>query len=417
MDLRLAALHAVDPHAVPLPHGTNVTTGVDRAVGERVVSQGTVGRVVKVDGDAVDVHVVGVGTVRYARRELTPFKQGQLRYALRRATAWEALRPCAVLETTVGSRAWGLAEEGSDTDLRGVFALPLPWSCGLVEPPRDLASEDGSVSYWEFGKAVRQALRADPNTLEALFVPSARALDPMGEWLLAARDAFVSTEIHGSFGRYALSQLKRMEQSARLAEHRHAVLGWLRGDPTMDLDAVSARLATALPRATVSARDAALQSKQYIKQLYRSLFDQGLLVANDFPSLVRFAQEDPAALELPRELRPKNAYNLIRLIVTATGWLRHGTPEFVATGAARDRLLAIKKGAVPLAEVLAEAESLAPALDEARRASPLPPHPDVAAADALLKRVGEELARRWLAREAGPFGHDAPQAPEAAWDP
>ena len=417
MDLRLQQLAHLDPLAVPLPHGTEVVTRVDRVAGARTVPQGAVGRVVKVDGEEVDVLVVGVGTVRYARRELTPRKVGQAQFAQRREAAWSSLRGCVVVETVVGSRAWGLAEEGSDTDLRGVFALPLAWSLGLVEAPADLVSADGSATYWRVDKAVRQALRADPNTLEALFVPGARALDPIGEWLLAARDALVSAEIHGSFGRYALSQLMRLEQSQRLAAHRDAALGWLRADPGLSLDAVAAKLAAAFPRATPTADDALLQARQYVKQLYRSLHDQGLLASNEFAAMARFAREDPAALELPRELRPKNAYNLLRLIVTATGWLRTGAPEFEASGAFRERLLAIKQGRVALAEVLAEAESLAPALEEARRATKLPAHPDAATADALLRRIGGEVARRAVLDVDGAFGRAAPPPPEVVRDP
>ena len=40
----------------PLPHGTEVITRVDLIVGERRVPQGAVGRVTKVDGDALDVN-------------------------------------------------------------------------------------------------------------------------------------------------------------------------------------------------------------------------------------------------------------------------------------------------------------------------------------------------------------------------
>jgi hypothetical protein len=415
MDLRLRNLEQLDARAVPLPHGTEVVTRVDRLVGERRVPQGSVGRVTKVDGDELDVTVVGVGVVRYARDELSPRRVGQVLFAHRRADAWDALRPCVVLDAIVGSRAWGLADADSDIDHRGVFALPFTWTQGLVPPPEDLVSADGSSTYWAAGKAVRQALRADPNTLEMLFLPGARPLDPIGEWLLAERDAFVSVEIYGTFGRYAIGQLRRLEQGLRLAEHRAVVLDWLRADPNLTLDAVAEKLARVSTRAMPSEADRVHQAKQYIKQLYRSLADQGLLDANEFAALVRFAQDKAADFDLPRELRPKNAYNLVRLLVTATRWLREGAPTFEVEGDLRARLLAIKKGEVSLEEVLAEAEAMAPELERARDESRLPRRPDVGRADAVLRRVGEELARRWATGDPGPLGRDAPPPPEVIW--
>jgi hypothetical protein len=415
VDLRIRNLTNLDPQAVALPHGTEVVTRVDRLVGERRVPQGTVGRIVKIEGDLLDVTVVGVGTLRYARRELSPRRVGQVLYAQRRELAWDALLPCVVLDATVGSKAWGLASESSDDDRRGVFAHPLSWTLGLVAPPEDLVREDGSATYWAYGKAIRQALRADPNTLEALFVPSVEVRDPIGEWILAERDAFVSTEIYGSFGRYALGQLRRLEQGQRLAEHRTTVLDWLRVEPDLSLDAVAERLAKVSPRAAPTEADAVHQAKQYVKQLYRSLFDQGLLEAAELRALAKFARDEAPALELPRELRPKNAYNLLRLIATAARWLREGEPTFEVTGDLRTRLLAVKNGEVPIDQVLAEAEAMTPELEAARDASRLPVRPDVARADALLRRIGEELAARWTHRQPGPFGAGAPAPPEVTW--
>jgi hypothetical protein len=416
VDLRLRHLEALDARAVALPHGTEVVTRVDRVLGERRVPQGTIGRVTAAAADNVDVAIVGVGVVRYLRSELIARRVGQALFAHRRAEAWDALGRCVVLDTTVGSRAWGLADESSDEDHRGVFALPFSWTQGLVAPPEDLVSADGSTTYWAAGKAIRQALRADPNTLEALFLPNARALDPIGEWILEARDAFVSVEIYGTFGRYALGQLRRLEQGLRLAEHRASVVDWLHAEPDLSLDAVAARLADASTRAAPTEADRIHQAKQYIKQLYRSMHDQGLLDANEFAALVRFAKDKSADLELPRELRPKNAYNLLRLIATAERWLREGSPVFEVDGDLRSRLRAIKRGEVALADVLAEADAMTPALEAARDASKLPRRPDVARADALLRRIGEELARRFVAREEGPFGKDAPPPPEVVWN-
>ncbi|MFO0740531.1 MAG: nucleotidyltransferase domain-containing protein [Labilithrix sp.] len=63
-------------------------------------------------------------------------------------------------------------------------------------------------------------------------------------------------------------------------------------------------------------------------------------------------------------------------------------------------------------EVLAEAEALAPELEAARDASRLPRRPDVARADALLRRTAKIARRRrsgpteiWQGRAAGAGGH------------
>ena len=104
--------------------------------------------------------------------------------------------------------------------------------------------------------------------------------------------------------------------------------------------------------------------------------------------------------------------HLLRLILTATGWLQNGTPDFVIRGPQRERMLDIEQGRVDLQEVLAEVERLVPGLEAARDVSPLPVGPDYERANWLARRIGEELARRWVAQDPGPFGRDAPPPPE-----
>ncbi|HEY4239994.1 MAG TPA: nucleotidyltransferase domain-containing protein [Kofleriaceae bacterium] len=412
MALRLGGLADLDPASVPLPPSTEVVTRVDRMIDGDLRSQGATGRIAALTGDHVEVVFVDGKRATYLRTEVTPRKLGVARYAHRRAAAWDQLMPCIAIDTVVGSRAWGVSNEGSDEDHRGVFVLPLSWTSGLADPPLDLVSLDGSATYWELGKAIRQALRADPNTLEMLFA-TPELVDPIGAPFVAMRDGFLSQEIYGAFGRYALSQLDRLEHNQRLADHRAIVIEWLRADPALELDAAAARLATAARVEAPSPADAVHRARDYLKQLYRSLYDQGAIAANDWASLRAAA---PRVLDLPRDLRPKNAYNLIRLLDLAIRWLRGEPPDVRVSDALRPTLVAIKRGELPMTDVVALARELTPKLEAARQDSPLPRHGDVARADAVLREARAEAARRSVMGEAGPWGTDAPAPPEVRYD-
>jgi hypothetical protein len=122
------------------------------------------------------------------------------------------------------------------------------------------------------------------------------------------------------------------------------------------------------------------------------------------------------SLELPRDLRPKNAYNLIRLLDLAIRWLSGEPPDVHVSAAIRPTLIAIKRGEVPMPDVMALARTLTPKLEAARQTSPLPRYPDVAIADHLLRDARAEAARRWVHGVPGPWGAAAPPAPEARYD-
>jgi RNA repair pathway DNA polymerase beta family len=415
MALRLGGLADLDPAAVPLPPGTEVVTRVARMIDGELRPGGATGRVTAIAaGEPPLIEVVFIDGRRasYLREELTPRKLGVARYARRRQAAWDQLRPCVVIDTLVGSRAWGVADEGSDEDRRGVFVLPAPWTTGIADPPLDLVSLDGSHTYWEIGKAIRQALRGDPNTLEMLFAHPV-VVDPIAAELVAMRTGFLSLEIYGSFGRYALSQLDRLEHNQRLADHRTRVIGWLRDDPALTLDAAAERLAIAARIDAPSPEDAVTRARDYLKQLYRSLHDQGLIAANNWASLRAAAATE---LALPRDLRPKNAYNLIRLLDLAIRWLAGEPPDVTVSDALRPTLIAIKRGELAVADVMALARELTPRLEAARQTSPLPAHADIRRAERILRAARDEAARRWLARAPGPWGADAPPPPEASFD-
>lgn len=409
-------LRGIDPKTVTLPVGAEIATTCELQLGERTIPMGVIGRVAALPRPGiVRVRLVGRGEVEVRRDQIAPRNDGHLRFAIAREQAEQALAPCTILAVTVGSRAWGLSNKDSDHDTRGVFLWPFAWQAARTRMPETLVSADGSHTRWELGRTIEQALRADPNTLEMLWVPEVTHSHELGEALRAERQAFVSRQIYGSFGRYAVAQSRKLAQSLRLAEHRALVLDWLIAEPHAKLDQIAKRLAAAVS----SERDVVdvHRAKQYLKQLYRSLHDQGLLAACSFESLAEFARTHPPDLELPRELRPKNAYNLLRIVSCAVAWLRTGEPIIAVEGELRDQLLDIKHGRVPLGTALAWTEDAAAELDDARDHSVLPELPDFARADALLLRGREFAAQHWLARTPGPWGQDAAPVPEAESEP
>ena len=84
-------------------------------------------------------------------------------------------------------------------------------------------------------------------------------------------------------------------------------------------------------------------------------------------------------------------------------------------GNGRLELLAIKRGEVALEDVLARAEELSRDLDDAHRTTKLPERPDLARAQALLLRMREEAARRWLSDADDPFCRRAAHVPLPEW--
>jgi hypothetical protein len=143
------------------------------------------------------------------------------------------------------------------------------------------------------------------------------------------------------------------------------------------------------------------------------MYDQGLIAANDWTSLRAAAKTD---LELPRDLRPKNAYNLIRLLDLAIRWLSGEPPSVRVSEIIRPTLIAIKKGEVPMPDVMALARELTPKLETARQASPLPRHPDIAVAERALMSMRAQAARKWQSKSDDGWGECAAEPPEARFD-
>lgn len=295
-----------------LPVGTRVVARV--AVVENGVAQHPPGAVGIVVGTPVDpqhgyrVRFPGGVEVPLARRELTLLAAEKDAVAGGGARGDHGLWDHVVYRCVVGSRAYGLATDGSDTDVRGVYLPPASRHWSLAGVPEQLEDEATQTCHWELQKFLLLALKANPNVLECLFTPLVEHADPVGRALLGLREAFLSRLVHATYAGYALSQFEKL--NADLGRRNPA--GW------------------------------------------------------------------------------KHAMHLLRLLRAGTDLLRTGVLT-VHVGAERERLLAVKAGAVPWADVDRWRTELHREFDAAYATTPLPERPDYARVERFL---------RWARRRA-----------------
>lgn len=81
------------------------------------------------------------------------------------------LEQAIIYRCVVGSRAYGLDTETSDTDLRGVYLAPTEMIWSLFGAPEQFEDNEAQTCYWELQKFLVMALKANPNILECLYSP------------------------------------------------------------------------------------------------------------------------------------------------------------------------------------------------------------------------------------------------------
>ncbi|KMS71503.1 nucleotidyltransferase [Streptomyces leeuwenhoekii] len=125
------------------------------------------------------------------------------------------VRDHTVYACVMGSRAFGLATEGSDTDRRGVFLAPTALFWRFDKPPTHVEGPAAEQFSWELERFCELALRANPTVLECLHSPLVEYADDTGRELLALREAFLSRRVHETFTGYARGQRRKLEAGFR----------------------------------------------------------------------------------------------------------------------------------------------------------------------------------------------------------
>lgn len=115
----------------------------------------------------------------------------------------------------VGSKAFGLADEHSDDDIRGIFMPPaeLHWSLNKLPEQLEGKTDKADHVFWEIEKFLMLALKANPNILETLWTPMVLESNELSDQLRANRRLFLSKHVFKTYSGYVLSQFRRMSNA------------------------------------------------------------------------------------------------------------------------------------------------------------------------------------------------------------
>ncbi|MBX7106238.1 MAG: nucleotidyltransferase domain-containing protein [Gemmataceae bacterium] len=120
-----------------------------------------------------------------------------------------------IYRCVIGSRAYGLESDESDTDYRGIFLPPAELHWSLYGVPDQIECDETQEQYWELQRFLVLALKANPNVLECLYTPIVEKTTPLAEQLLQMRSIFLSRLVYQTFNGYVMSQFKKMQADLR----------------------------------------------------------------------------------------------------------------------------------------------------------------------------------------------------------
>lgn len=213
--------NAADATVTPLivPAGTQIVTLIEVKIFNetRVQPRGAVGVVKMQPQDATHSYVI----------EFLDGSQGALKrheFAVRKHYQTEIASDApgelefyqyVIYRCVVGSKAFGLDDENSDTDRRGVYLPPANLHWNLYGVPEQLENKQTEECYWELQKFLLLALKANPNILECLNTPLVEYTNEIAEELLSMKSAFFSKLVYQTYNGYVMSQFKKLDADIR----------------------------------------------------------------------------------------------------------------------------------------------------------------------------------------------------------
>ena len=288
-----------------------------------------------------------------------------------------------------GSHAYGTATPGSDIDLRGTLIEPKQYLLGLqsLEQFEDFPTD--TVIYG-FRKFMSLLVKSNPNAIELLGVDENCIVinTRQGELLRSSSGIFLSTMVAGSFGNYALAQLRRLQNalyrdSFTEAEQREHLKITLNAKMEhfqrtyANFPDGSIKLSTNNNELLVD-----INLKQYPVADFAGIYSE---LADIVKSYSKLNHRNNKKSE--KQLY-KHAMHLIRLLMTGTDILR-GKGINTRRGEEQNLLMDIRSGNISFDGIFSLVNEYQSKFHEAAKTTKLPCQPDINAINRLMITIYE----------------------------
>lgn len=344
-----------------------------------------------------------------------------------------------LLEAISGSRAFGLATENSDTDIRGVYYLPKEDFFGLNYVPQ-VSNETNDITYYEIGRLVELLQKNNPNILEVLASSEDCILQKHPLINLLKPEDFLSKLCKDTFAGYAVSQIKKAKGLNKkilnpIDKERKSVLDFcyvLHGQGSVPLQQWLRECSYRGQRGLAQEK-CGLVSIDHTKGMFALFYDESGDLG--YKGIIQHEEANQVSVSsVPKEEKPlaylfcnldaystycrdyreywkwvserneeryqvnrkhgqnydsKNMMHTIRLLQSCEQIFRKGSLHIRVDN--RDELLDIKAGNRSYEEVLKKAEGLIRSIEYHHSVSRLPETPDLQKTTQILIDIREEL--------------------------
>jgi len=129
-----------------------------------------------------------------------------------------------IYEATIGSQAYGLATEESDTDLRGVYIARTDWHWSIFGTPNQVDGPGTDEVTYELQTFLGHAMKCNPNIMEMLYSPIYRTGNDIGRRLHAERWHVLSKRAYMAYKGYAHAQFLKVQKKENLrVRNKHSM--------------------------------------------------------------------------------------------------------------------------------------------------------------------------------------------------